>query len=449
MVRSIIETVLEDRIGLCADSIGEETIEKAVVKRMKSCQVQLRSDYLNLVTTSDAELEALIESVVIPETWFFRNRESFSFLGNYIRYEWMPGPKRNVLRVLSLPCSTGEEPYSIAMVFLDSGMSVDQFTIHGVDISSRALEKAKSGVFSRSSFRGSDLGYRKRYFEEVGHNRDERLLYRIKPIVKNRVTFRKGNMINDRELIDGTTYDIVFCRNLLIYFTDSAKKQGLGIIDRMLAPGGILFVGHVERPVVNVNTTENQFFWIRQPGVFACRKLEKIPEKQVRVSEKLSGKKTGKNKEVSPLSREQPGETQIPSSSGPQISAGVSSSVESGLVSQAHTQAGEEGMSNLLEEAKQLANEGNLVEALEMCEACLKQNVFQIEAYYLMGLICNALDNEELAETYFNKTIYLDPNHVDALSHLAFIKEHRGDNQMAGKLRERAKRVIERKKQVS
>ncbi len=91
-----------------------------------------------------------------------------------------------------------------------------------------------------------------------------------------------------------------------------------------------------------------------------------------------------------------------------------------------------------------MADQGELDKAFEMCEKCLRENAFHIQAYFLMGLIRHAQDEEERAEEFFNKAVYLDPNHHEALSHLAFIMEHRGEPRRAERLRGRAQRIRER-----
>ncbi len=99
---------------------------------------------------------------------------------------------------------------------------------------------------------------------------------------------------------------------------------------------------------------------------------------------------------------------------------------------------------NPLDSAQKLADQGDLHEALKICEKCLTENSFHIQANFLMGLICHALDDEERAEEYFNKAVYLDPNHYEALNHLAFIMEHRGEKNRAVYMRQRAQRILQR-----
>src|SRR5690242_3881113 len=109
------ETLLKQTMGLDAASVGAAAIERAVRARVSAVGLNDMRVYWELVNTSRAELQALIEAVVVPETWFFRDREAFTVLARIAREEWLPTHGEGSLRLLSVPCSSGEEPYSMAM----------------------------------------------------------------------------------------------------------------------------------------------------------------------------------------------------------------------------------------------------------------------------------------------------------------------------------------------
>ena len=125
MVIARIEALLKERIGLDAVSIGTATIERAVRERLAATACQDAHAYLDLVLASEPELQELIEGVVVPESWFFRDRRAFEALARIAQEESRRQPPEGILRVLSLPCSTGEEPYSIAMTLLDAGIYME------------------------------------------------------------------------------------------------------------------------------------------------------------------------------------------------------------------------------------------------------------------------------------------------------------------------------------
>ena len=116
-----IEDLLRDRIGLDASSIGSSLIERCVRLRMKALGIADVAGYVRRLRADDSEWRELVESVVVPETWFFRDRQAFDALIQNLIAEWIPRQSMHSLRILSAPCSTGEEPYSLAMALLDAG----------------------------------------------------------------------------------------------------------------------------------------------------------------------------------------------------------------------------------------------------------------------------------------------------------------------------------------
>ncbi|MDM8515370.1 CheR family methyltransferase [Desulfobacterales bacterium HSG16] len=439
MIQTRIESMVENRIGLSASAIGSDVIAKAIDRRMKIFGMNKIDTYLDSLERSGKEWNELIELLVVPETWFFRNRESFIFLSHYITSQWPLKHKNRVLRVLSIPCATGEEPYSIAITLMDAGMEENQYFIDAVDISSIALDKAKEGVFGPESFRGRNLSFRDRNFEPVVNDREKRFV--LKPSVRQKVRFLQGNLINSNILANEMPYDIIFCRNLLIYLSVKAKQKVVHNIGRMLARNGILFVGHVERPLVG----NSEFTWIREPSVFACTK------KKLSIKDKSSDlrKKTPRRKQKVFSSKKVPASSRF-------ASAGVHKKPDNAKMSCQQPSflqkppLGIEEHDNLSNNEKIMkmatlhADQGDLEKARKLCKECLNENSLMIPANFLMGLICQAMNEEDKAEKYFNKTVYLDPNHYEALGHLAFIMERRGEPGRAVQLRLRADRILKR-----
>src|SRR4030066_97441 len=157
---------LRQKIGLNPESIGTETIEKAVREHMKMSGAVSVNDYINKINESSVQQNILIESVVISETSFFRNKTPFVTLQNYLERFVLNKKSGRPLRVLCLPCATGEEPYSIAMVLFDLNLTAQKFFIYAADISEQALQIAKSGMYGPYSFRGKDIDFRNKYFSE-------------------------------------------------------------------------------------------------------------------------------------------------------------------------------------------------------------------------------------------------------------------------------------------
>ncbi len=257
-IRCEIEALLRRRIGLDPQSVGSGTLSRAIKKGMRSSGTQTLLDYLSDLQNSPVQFDALVESVVVSETSFFHNRASFFFLRQWVAIEWSLIKKADtarILRVLSLPCSTGEEPYSIAITLLE-GLSMDDFHIDGVDISLLALIKAKQGVYSPYAFRRQ--GYRSddKYFSlgmprRNGQTKRAACRYFLVDSVRKKVDFRQGNVLDSQLLSDQLPYDVIFCRNLLIYLDQKARDRTFSKLDSLLRPNGLLFLGYAEADMAN------------------------------------------------------------------------------------------------------------------------------------------------------------------------------------------------------
>jgi chemotaxis protein methyltransferase WspC len=146
------ETLLKEAIGLDAATIGRSALDRAIRERERACRLADQA-YCERVSSDGDELQALVEAVVVPETWFFRDREAFTALGKVVRDTILRRNPNQEARILSLPCSTGEEPYSMAMALIDAGVSPKGVRIDAVDVSHRALGYARRGVYGKSAFR--------------------------------------------------------------------------------------------------------------------------------------------------------------------------------------------------------------------------------------------------------------------------------------------------------
>ncbi|WP_166405235.1 CheR family methyltransferase [Desulfonema ishimotonii] len=412
-----IERLLEQKTGLSAETLGRGAVEKAMHRRMAACGIRDAVRYLTHIRHAPPEWEALTELVVVPETWFFRNRASFVFLKSYVMNDWLPAHDSGRLRILSLPCSTGEEPYSVAMTLLEAGLPRTRFHIDAADISGRALERAGRGEYTRGAFRGNGYPFLKPYFQKTGG------IYRLRQDVRTAVRFSKSNLMAPDLLAREPVYDILFCRNLMIYLSPSALRRAMRTIERLLIPDGMLFVGHAEHEPFRAAG----YIWSPHPGAFALRRP--APSRP-RPYTAPAGKRAGQICESAYRFTPRPGNPH-PANRGsipdrPDLPAD----------------------GDMLETARRLADQGMLEEAMRCCQACLCLRPSHAGAHFLAGMICRALGDEVQAETCLDRTVYLDPNHHEALIQLALIAEHRGNRVRAAQLRSRAERVRRREKRT-
>jgi chemotaxis protein methyltransferase WspC len=140
---SRIEDLLRRTIGMDAESIGSASIERAVRLRMRSLGLRELEDYEHLLEEPGPEWNELVESLVVTETWFFRDPAVLAAFVRLVVEDWLPAHPAVPLRLLSIPCASGEEPYSLVMALLDAGVAPERFLIDAVDISARALARAE------------------------------------------------------------------------------------------------------------------------------------------------------------------------------------------------------------------------------------------------------------------------------------------------------------------
>ncbi|MEI7866021.1 MAG: CheR family methyltransferase, partial [Chthoniobacterales bacterium] len=230
------EDLLRQWIGLDPSTLGHAAISRAVLARMTKLGVDNAEMYLADVTVNDAERNNLIEEVVVPESWFFRDPQVYSFLKTFAS-ERAAIPGRSPVRILSAPCAAGQEPYSIAMCLLDAGMSPDDMAIDAIEISHVCLGKAGAAEYSANAFRTADLSFRDRWFTR--HDG----AFALQGAVRRCVRFNWANVLDEALVTDSfasgrAPYDIIFCRNLLIYLTPAARGRVEQAINSMLQPDG-------------------------------------------------------------------------------------------------------------------------------------------------------------------------------------------------------------------
>lgn len=243
----LLRDLVYQHCGLYYHEENRYLLEKRLSKRLQQLQLKTFKDYYYLLRYSpqrDSELAEVVNILTTNETYFFR--EDFQ-LKTFVR-EILPeiraqkereGDRR--LRIWSAGCSSGEEPYTIAMLLLDlPAFQGWQIEIIGTDISQKVLNLARKGVYGESSFRTTDDDYRRRFFVEYEGK------YKIIDRVKNLVTISHLNLFDAMRVSLLGKLDVIFCRNVIIYFDASGKKQVIDTFYQRLRPDGFLLLGHSE-----------------------------------------------------------------------------------------------------------------------------------------------------------------------------------------------------------
>ncbi|MFT0867184.1 CheR family methyltransferase [Pseudomonas sp. CAM1A] len=400
---------LQERIGLDVESVGTAMVERALRQRCTLVQAADLDDYWLRLQQSSDEQQALIEAVIVPETWFFRYPESFTALAGLAHKRAAELAGARPLRILSLPCSTGEEPYSIAMALLDGGLSPGAFRVDGIDISPSSVAKGEQALYGRNSFRGSELAFRERHFSPSGdtHRLDER--------VRQQVSLQAGNVLDPALKAREGLYDFVFCRNLLIYFDVPTQQRVFEVLKRLIHAQGVLFIGPAEGSLL-------ARLGMRPLGIaqsFAYVRQDDAPPPAAKPL---------------PVAR-QPVAAPLP----PRVVALPPRVARSSAVPTAPVAAQDEAQ--LLALIARQANAGENLQARADCERYLRQFAPKAQVYYWLGLLSDTEGDAAQAITHYRKALYLEPQHPEALMHLAMLLAAQGDEAGARRLQERAARA--------
>ncbi|MBB2895401.1 protein-glutamate O-methyltransferase CheR [Pseudomonas sp. AS2.8] len=394
------------RTGL---AIADDMLGRAIRQRLRERQEGDAEGYMARILDDEAEFADLLDLLVIPETWFFRDPQAIAHAARFAqeRHARSGVP----VRLLSLPCSTGEEPYTLAMALFDTGLPAAAFEVTAVDINEPSLERARRGLYGRNSFRARDLSFRDRYFDAEGDR------YRLAERVRNQVRFRQGNILQLGSLRDGTAFDVVLCRNLLIYFDDQTQGRALSHLAALMHDDGLLCVGSSEM----VSAMRHGFASLGVAHASALVKRQAAAPEQPR-SPTPAAPPRRKAAARSPATATLPARLRARSlpASAPvtPVSAGPAP----------------------LDEAQRLADAGRGAEAEMLLRNLLEADRSQAGAHFLLALILPDARAAE-AERALRQALYLEPGHYPALCRLALICERAGRLDEAGRLRERAARI--------
>lgn len=440
-----IEALLKERIGLDAATVGPGMVERAVRERLAAAAAPDHHAYWNLLHSHPDELQSLIEAVVVPETWFFRHREALLALGRFAAMRVFGSDRAPdggaPLRILSAPCSTGEEPYSIAMALLDAGVPEHRFQVDAVDVSARSLERARIAQYGTNSFRGTPLDFRDRHFTACAGG------YALKANVRGKVRLVHGNLLDPELMANEPPYHFVFCRNLLIYFDPPTQRRSLKMLERLSRPDATLFVGPAEASLL----TRHGFVSAGVPLAFAFTRRSAhhaggddpaMPPYPAHPAHPAHPMHVSAPAGAAP--RQWPQPPRQPAARGQARPAGVLApfAPPPAAPATATDKAAEraKASADALSRISRLADRGELAAAVTACVAHLDAQGPSAAGYCLLGVLYDATGRPSDAREAYRRALYLDPAHQEALYHMAAILEAEGDGAAAARLRNRAQR---------
>jgi chemotaxis protein methyltransferase WspC len=224
-------TEVARQLGLDLDSVGHSHVDSAL--RLARDRALRRSGTAE--RNRAIEAQELLEAIVVPESWFFRDEAPFVHLARHCASE--PGR----VRILSAPCARGEEAWSAAMTLARSSRTPDQMDVIGIDVSERAIQQARTGVYAGMSLRGNAAALAAPWMETTPDG------MRVSPTLRPAVHFEVANMAQPAPWPGVTgTFDVILCRNLLIYQTLEVRQNIVRQLRELLRPGGIVLCGHAE-----------------------------------------------------------------------------------------------------------------------------------------------------------------------------------------------------------
>lgn len=249
----LIRELIRNHCGIYFDDKSLFIVQRRLARRLQLHRMKDYREYYHFLLydkNRDEELQAIMDILTVNETYFFRGETQLTAFSEEILPELRERNKdRRRINIWSAGCATGEEPYTLAMLISErGGFEGWDINILGSDISQKALKTARSGVYRKNSFRSTNPYFIKNYFQEdTGGN------YIISNKVKALVNFNHLNLLDLFKVRLVGEMDVVFCRNVLIYFDQAARKKAVENIFSALVDGGYLILGHVES-LINIST---------------------------------------------------------------------------------------------------------------------------------------------------------------------------------------------------
>jgi len=227
--------------GITFTTANRSILESRLKERLREKKIESVKSYYSIITTDKEELKGFLDSITTNLTRFFRNQPHFDALEKHVIPELINNIKKggssNVIKIWSAGCSTGEEPYTIAMLLSEILPPLWKFEIMASDLSLKCLMFAKEGLYAESRIDGIPPNYLKKYFDKVEGG------YLVKPELKSKISFDYHNLKNES---GHRNFDVVFCRNVIIYFDEIAQTAVINRFWDAMASKSFLFIGHSE-----------------------------------------------------------------------------------------------------------------------------------------------------------------------------------------------------------
>lgn len=423
MIPTSVQGVLSEKALINPSLLDGAGLRALVSERLPHFGGNEAAYAAELARSSD-EIDRLVSGIAVPETWLFRYPHSFEYLLEFLMRR--RAEIGSSLRMLSIGCATGQEAYCMAITAIQAGWTADQIRIDAVDRNQELLNAATLGLYRSSSIRTEvpkwGVGYLRRQGDHV----------EIDPAIRKLVRFSRADVTDPASIAGRGPYDVIFCRNLLIYLNAAGRDQLLGSICAELIPGGLLFLGHAEQVLGNG-------FPLRNRMAYHAFALERITADFV----------PSRTTSSQPAPQRAIPQTRAPASPTPVVRPNSAAAVKPPASPVTPTvpriTSPTIGVSSTapqtLEDARDLADSGNSEASEKLVQSIIAREGPTAASLELLGLIRMSVNDAVAARKHFEQAVYLDPNRPTALLQLALIFERSGDAQRAGILWDRARRA--------
>jgi chemotaxis protein methyltransferase CheR len=449
----LFQSAIVQRLGLRFDDSRLTFLAEVLTRRIEARKLSTGAYLAALQSELEAadELSALARELTVGETYFFRHTEQFAaFCEVALPERQSARAASRTLRLLSAGCASGEEPYSLAMLIRERGLEpAFNVSVMGVDLNPDALAKARAGLYSSWSLRETPSEIRERWFSPEGRD------FRLSRMLRESVRLEQHNLILEApHLFAPGTLDVVFCRNVLMYFT---TEQAIGIVARLaraLAPGGFLFLGHAETlrgvsHAFHLRHTHNTFYYQRRdeldrsepavtdlPTARHGTAFVKSPLEQAWVAPWLRTVERSSQRIRELSSAEASSGAQSSPSPSPKPPRDLSESLEllqheryAEALAAMHPGAASDAPdpAALLLRAALLTHQGEVVRAEQACQELLRFDDLNAGAHYLLALCCERRGQAENAIEHDLTAVYLDGGFAMPHLHLGLMARRRRD----------------------
>lgn len=396
---------LEANTAVEPSLLGGPGLEALIAERLAAFNGD-ESAYVEVLRHSPDELDRLFAGIAVPETWLFRYPRSFDVLFDYCGKLLLKNSP--VLRMLSVGCATGQEPCCMVLVAREAGWPAGKIQIRAIDRNQDFLDAAKKGEFGAASIRNEIPGWA----VSALHRENGRI--RMDRSVIDLIQFSRADVTKPGALLGFGPFDVIFCRNILIYLNTSAREQLISMLCDELASDGLLFVGHAEMGMRGKLPLQS----LGEAHAFVLKKNAGSPKEQPRVVAKEHRQPPLPTKVAAKRIDETPGKEAILKFTAPEVC-----------------------VEPTVEDARDLADAGQAEQAERMARAIIAKQGTSAETLELLGLIRMSHGDVGGAKKFFEEAVYLAPERAASLLQLAMLSERAGDSKRAATFWERAKRA--------